>query len=143
MNDCRPPKPDMPGAKESRHGFGIFGRAVVYGVAWLPFLSLIALLVPKFEDLFGRLREKGEMPAITEWLLWFTSLNKTLCFFPCLLVLVLLVVADVGVAGLLRRSRREWLYWAWFVGVVATGIFAVAIVAIALLLPILKMSESL
>ena len=143
MNDCKPPKPDTPAAKESRRGFGIFGRAVVCGVAWLPFLGLIALLVPKFEDLFSRLREKGEVPAITEWLLWFTSLNKTLFFFPCLLVFVLLVVADVGVAGFLRHSRRERLYWVWFVGVVAMGIFAVAIVAIALLLPVLKMSESL
>ena len=143
MNDCKPPKPDMLGAEESRRGFGILGRAVVYGVAWLPFLGLIALLVPKFEDLFSRLRENAEVPAVTEWLLWFTSLNKTLFFFPCLLILVLLVVADVGVAGLLRHSRREWLYWVWFVGVVGMGIFAAAIVVIALLLPVLKMSESL
>ena len=82
MNDCTPPKPDTPGAEDSRRGFGIFGRTVVYGIAWLPLLGLIALLVPKFEDLFSRLRENAEVPAVTEWLLWFTSLNKTLFFLP-------------------------------------------------------------
>jgi general secretion pathway protein F/type IV pilus assembly protein PilC len=30
---------------------------------------LIVFFVPKFEDLFARLRDRGELPAITEWLL--------------------------------------------------------------------------
>jgi type II secretory pathway component PulF len=114
----------------------------VCGVAWLPFLGLIALVVPKFDALFSRLREDAEVPAVTEWLLWFTSVNKTLFLVPCLLVLVLLVAADVGMAGLLRHSRREWLYRVWFVGVIAMGILAAVFVAIGLLLPVLKMSES-
>ena len=142
MNDCKPPKPDTPGAEDSRRGFGIFGRTVVYGIAWLPLLGLIALLVPKFEDLFSRSQENAEVPAVSEWLLWFTSLNKTLFFFPCLLVFVLLVVADVGVAVLLRHSRREWLSWAWFVGVIAAGILAAAVVSVALWLPIRRMTEA-
>jgi type II secretory pathway component PulF len=143
MNDRKLAKPNTPGAEEGRRGFGIFGRAVVYCVAWLPFLSLVVFFVPRFEDLFSVLRERGEVPAITEWLLSFSSLNKTLFFFPCLLVLVLLFVADAGVAGLLRYSRRKWLHWVWFVGVVAMGILAIAFVAMALLLPVLKMSASL
>ncbi len=38
-------------------------------------IVLIVFFVPKFEDLFARLREKGELPAVTEWLL---STSKTL-----------------------------------------------------------------
>ena len=32
--------------------------------------ALIVFFVPKFEDLFARLDERGELPALTNWLLW-------------------------------------------------------------------------
>jgi general secretion pathway protein F/type IV pilus assembly protein PilC len=31
---------------------------------------LVVFFVPKFESLFSRLRERGELPAVTDWLLW-------------------------------------------------------------------------
>jgi len=31
---------------------------------------LIIFFVPQFEDLFKRLRDRGELPALTDWLLW-------------------------------------------------------------------------
>ncbi len=31
---------------------------------------LIVFFVPKFEDLFANLRERNELPVVTEWLLW-------------------------------------------------------------------------
>src|SRR5215211_1472101 len=31
---------------------------------------LIIFFVPKFESLFQRLRDRGELPALTDWLLW-------------------------------------------------------------------------
>jgi len=34
---------------------------------------LIVFFVPKFEDLFARLRERGELPFLTDWLLWASS----------------------------------------------------------------------
>ncbi|HJS07301.1 MAG TPA: type II secretion system F family protein [Pirellulales bacterium] len=40
---------------------GVTGLLVVTG--------LIVFFVPKFENLFARLRERGELPAVTEWLL--------------------------------------------------------------------------
>ena len=129
-------------AKRTGLPLPIYARATIYGLVWLPFLGLVAFFVPRFEGLFSRLREQGLLPAITEWLLWFSLLNRALVFFPCLLLAILLVVTDVGVAGLLRRSRLEWLYWVWFIGVVAMGILAVAIGATALLLPVLEMSGS-
>ncbi len=32
--------------------------------------GLMIFLVPSFEGLFARLRERGELPVVTEWLLW-------------------------------------------------------------------------
>ena len=121
----------------------MYARATIFGVAWLPALCLVAFFVPKFEALFSRLQETAELPAVTEWLLWFTWLDKVLFLFPSVLVLVLLVVADMGVDGLLQGSRRKWLYWIWFGGVVVMGILAAAIVTTALLLLVLKMSASI
>jgi type II secretory pathway component PulF len=38
---------------------------------------LIVFFVPKFNDLFARLRERNELPAVTDWLLWLSDvLNK-------------------------------------------------------------------
>ncbi|MCC7475274.1 MAG: type II secretion system F family protein [Pirellulales bacterium] len=34
---------------------------------------LIIFFVPKFERLFTRLRERGELPTMTEWLLWLSA----------------------------------------------------------------------
>jgi general secretion pathway protein F/type IV pilus assembly protein PilC len=35
--------------------------------------ALLIFIVPKFEELFARLRSRGELPAVTEWLLWFSG----------------------------------------------------------------------
>ena len=34
---------------------------------------LVIFFVPSFEGLFARLKERGELPAVTEWLLWLSS----------------------------------------------------------------------
>jgi general secretion pathway protein F/type IV pilus assembly protein PilC len=67
---------------------------------------LIIFFVPKFESLFQKLRDRGELPAVTEWLLW---LSYTMQRYGIFLVLGL-----VG-AGLIIHSRlqtdegRMWL----------------------------------
>ncbi len=40
----------------------------VFGVSIVT--VLVIFFVPKFEDLFKRLRDRGELPALTDWLLW-------------------------------------------------------------------------
>jgi general secretion pathway protein F/type IV pilus assembly protein PilC len=35
--------------------------------------GLIIFFVPRFEVLFAKLRQRGEMPQITEWLLWLSK----------------------------------------------------------------------
>ena len=39
--------------------------------------GLIVFVVPKFTELFGRLRERGELPAITDALLWLSGVMRT------------------------------------------------------------------
>lgn len=76
----------------------VLGTSVVSG--------LIIFFVPKFETLFQRLRARGELPAVTDWLLW---LSHTLQTYG------LLIVAALVIAGLVLRSRlqteegRVWL----------------------------------
>jgi type II secretory pathway component PulF len=43
----------------------VFGIAIVTG--------LMIFAVPKFEVLFARLRARGELPLLTEWLLWISA----------------------------------------------------------------------
>jgi general secretion pathway protein F/type IV pilus assembly protein PilC len=67
---------------------------------------LIIFFVPKFETLFQRLRDRGELPALTEWLLSLSYFMQSYGW--------LIVVALIG-GGLLVRTRlqteegRMWL----------------------------------
>lgn len=119
-------------------------RAAVYGVAWVPFVGLVTFFVPRFDDLFAKLTERGELPALTACLLWFSRLNAALFCLPCLLLFALLVVADVGVAGWSRRWRpAQSLYWVWFVAVILVGILAAVLAMVAPLLGVLKMGATI
>lgn len=42
-------------------------------VGTLVITVLIIFFVPRFENLFEQLRQRGELPALTEWLLWFSG----------------------------------------------------------------------
>ncbi|MFO0896301.1 MAG: type II secretion system F family protein [Pirellulales bacterium] len=55
---------------------GVIGVSIVTG--------LIIFIVPKFEELFARLRERGELPAVTEWLLWLSNSMTTYSLFVIL-----------------------------------------------------------
>jgi general secretion pathway protein F/type IV pilus assembly protein PilC len=62
--------------------------------------------VPKFETLFARLRERGELPAVTDWLLWTSGVMQTYGIF---------IAIGLVIAGMIVRSRlqseegRVWL----------------------------------
>jgi general secretion pathway protein F/type IV pilus assembly protein PilC len=68
--------------------------------------ALIIFFVPKFEALFGRLRERGELPALTEWLLGLSAVLQTYGIF---------VLAAIFIIALWIRTRlqteqgRMWL----------------------------------
>ncbi len=42
---------------------------------------LIIFFVPKFERLFTRLRDRGELPVVTDWLLWLSATLQTYGLF--------------------------------------------------------------
>lgn len=130
--------------ERSRRPLPTVAIAAIYVGVWCPALVLVAFFVPTFEELFSDLRARGELPALTAWLTWFSSLNQALFCLPCLLVLALLVVADVGVARLLQRWRRcQPLYWVWFASVIVAGILGAYLVVVALVLPVMRMSTTL
>jgi general secretion pathway protein F/type IV pilus assembly protein PilC len=67
---------------------------------------LIVYFVPKFENLFARLKERGELPIVTEGLLWLSELMRNYGW--------LIVAGIVGLAFLLHRylstnEGRTWL----------------------------------
>lgn len=66
---------------------------------------LIVFFVPKFETLFSRLRARGELPFLTDWLLW---LSNTISSYG------LLIALAVGVALLLVRARLATEAGRWF-----------------------------
>lgn len=75
----------------------VFGTVIV--------TVLVVFFVPKFEMLFGRLRERGELPILTDWLLW---LSETISRHGLLVVVVLVVVS------LIVRSQLETESGRWF-----------------------------
>jgi type IV pilus assembly protein PilC len=67
---------------------------------------LVIFFVPKFETLFARLKQRGELPAVTEWLLWTSHTMQSYGIF---------IVVGIIVVGILIRNRlvteqgRQWL----------------------------------
>ncbi len=66
---------------------------------------LIVFFVPKFEALFTRLRDRGELPFLTDWLLW---LSKTISSYGVLIALAL------GIGVMLLRARLATDAGRWF-----------------------------
>jgi general secretion pathway protein F/type IV pilus assembly protein PilC len=67
---------------------------------------LIIFFVPKFEALFQRLRDRGELPTITDWLLW---LSYTLQSYGIFLVAGLIAAGFVLLKRLQTDEGRMWL----------------------------------
>ena len=86
---------------------------------------LIIFFVPKFETLFQRLRDRGELPTVTEWLLSLSYLMQTYGIF---------IVAALALAGVYLYKRlqteegRVWLdTWRLRVPVVSSIYLSLAV----------------
>lgn len=75
------------------------------GVGILVVTGLVIFLVPRFAGIFSRLREKGELPLLTEILLW---MSETLQNYG-LIVLVLLVAAGFAIRSWLNTEAGRLL----------------------------------
>ena len=71
--------------------------AFLAAVGTIVVIVLVVFFVPRFNDLFARLREQGELPLLTEWLLAVSALFRRWG---------LPLLAAVGLAG---WSARRWL----------------------------------
>lgn len=66
---------------------------------------LIVFFVPKFEALFTRLRDRGELPMLTDWLLWLsTSISEYGLF----------IALAIGLAVMLVKARLSTDSGRWF-----------------------------
>ncbi len=70
---------------------------------------LIVFFVPRFEKLFARLRERGELPMVTEWLLWF---SESVSSYGLLLVFALGGLVML-VRGQLATEAGRWFLDRW------------------------------
>lgn len=61
---------------------------------------LIVFFVPKFADLFANLRERGELPILTEWLLWFSETLQAYGLF-------ILAAAAIAIVALRARMMTD------------------------------------
>lgn len=70
---------------------------------------LVIVFVPKFEPLFTKLRDKGELPAATDWLLNMSALLQSSWW----MILGAAIAVVVGLLQYLKTdSGRHWLDWA-------------------------------
>jgi general secretion pathway protein F/type IV pilus assembly protein PilC len=67
---------------------------------------LVIFFVPKFETLFARLRERGELPVVTDWLLW---LSRTMQVYGVFILAGLVIVGMIIRGRLQTAEGRVWL----------------------------------
>ena len=73
------------------------GSTVVFG--------LVVFFVPKFAAMFDRLRQRGQLPVLTDWLLWFSD---TMRDWGLYLLLALVIVLFLLRTRLASESGRRW-----------------------------------
>ncbi len=72
--------------------------AILFILGTLVVNVLIIFFVPKFETLFSKLKERGELPAVTEWLLWLSAIMQSYG---------LIIVAAIVIGGVVIRNRLQ------------------------------------
>ncbi len=73
------------------------GTIVVFG--------LVTFFVPKFAVMFDRLRERNELPVMTDWLLWFSETLRSWGWVG----LILLFFTGMLVMPWLQSERGRWM----------------------------------
>ncbi len=89
---------------------GALAYPVVLGVIGSIIVSvLVVFFVPMFAEMFDRLRDAGELPALTEWLLW---VSDTLRSFYALIGLGVVIAAGIWLYSFLQtpegRRKRDY-----------------------------------
>jgi type II secretory pathway component PulF len=69
--------------------------------------ALIVFFVPQFDELFESLRGRGELPVLTEWLLWFSKTLKSWGVFLALGLVMAVVAIKAKLATEEGRRLRD------------------------------------
>lgn len=71
--------------------------------------ALIVFFVPKFAMLFDRLRQRGELPAVTDWLLWLSDSIRSYGLIGVVILVVLAVWLRAQLQTESGMRRRDLL----------------------------------
>lgn len=77
---------------------------MVFGVSIVS--VLVIFFVPKFEALFQRLRDRGELPVLTDWLLW---VSDSVHHYGLLIAIVIVGAIVLARQQLMTEQGRWWL----------------------------------
>jgi general secretion pathway protein F/type IV pilus assembly protein PilC len=80
--------------------------AVLACIGTIVVTVLLVFFVPKFGAMFDQLRQSGDLPAITEWLLWFSGCLQSYGIF--LLLALLLAYGLVKYHLATPQGRKQW-----------------------------------
>ena len=104
----------------ARAGPPWWARVLVYGLIWLPVLVMVLVFAHRFEPIFTKLEEKGELPWLTQWLMAFDRVNAASFYLPALLLALAVLVVDQAVVrssaerrGAISVRGSGWLPWPW------------------------------
>lgn len=100
----------------------------IIGALWLTLVALLALLVSAYAPHFEIMRQRGELPAVTERLISLAASNRVWLFIPSGAILAAVLITERSLARLLDRSENRWVYWAWFLAVVLAELLAITII---------------
>jgi len=129
--------------RAARAGPPWWARGLVYGCVWLPVVVILLVTVPRFEPIFKKLEEKGELPQMTHWLMAFVRLNAASFYLPALLLaLAVLAVGEAGVRILRRKAMGTLWSWLWLAAVALAAIPVIYLVVNVLLLAVFNMSST-
>lgn len=90
---------------KSRTTGALIYPAVLATIGTIVVSVLIVFFVPKFGSMFDQLREMGELPLVTEWLLWFSDFVRGYGIFFAGLAAIGIVVLKYQLA---TESGRRW-----------------------------------
>ncbi len=80
--------------------------AVLATIGSLVVIVLLVFFVPKFGEMFDQLRSKGELPALTDWLLGFSTFLQRYGIVFLIIAAILFFVARVQFNTV--KGRRAW-----------------------------------
>ncbi len=80
--------------------------AVLATIGTIVVSVLLIFFVPKFGEMFDQLRQKGDLPAVTEWLLWLSGAAQKYGIFVALAVLAAYIFLKYQLGT--PKGRRWW-----------------------------------